>query len=47
MTEWIKRWQTNGWKTSGNKSVVNVEEMMRLAELCKKISITWVSISSN
>lgn len=47
MTEWIKRWQENGWKTAGNKDVVNVDEMVRLAELCKQISVKWIHVDAH
>ncbi|XP_002164284.1 ribonuclease H1 isoform X1 [Hydra vulgaris] len=44
MTEWIQNWESNGWKNSSGGNVVNKEEMLRLSELCAKISVTWVHI---
>jgi len=47
MTEWMKNWEANGWKTSKNTDVVNKNLMINLADLCKRISITWVHVDAH
>ena len=42
MTEWIPRWEKNGWKTAKGTDVLNKEQMIRLNDLCKQIKIQWV-----
>lgn len=47
MTEWIQRWEANGWKTSTQKDVTNKEEMLGLSALCKKINVKWVHVNGH
>lgn len=47
MTEWIKTWQANGWRTSANKDVMNKDEMLRLSNLCTRISVKWVHVAAH
>ncbi|XP_066918467.1 ribonuclease H1-like [Clytia hemisphaerica] len=44
MTEWIPRWERNGWKTSKGTDVLNKEQMIRLNDLCKRIDIKWTHV---
>jgi ribonuclease HI len=41
---WIKKWRSNGWKTSLRQEVANKDLWIRLSELCKKhdYSFHWV-----
>ena len=41
ITDWIKRWIVNGWKTAAKKSVKNKELWIELKELSDKMKITW------
>lgn len=41
ITEWIKGWRRNGWKTANKKPVLNRELWMRLDELNQKHDIAW------
>ena len=41
ITEWIKSWKKNNWKTSSKKKVKNVELWMELDNLTKKFYIKW------
>ncbi len=41
ITEWIKAWERNGWKTSAKKPVKNVDLWSSLAELSRPLSISW------
>ncbi len=41
ITDWIKRWIINGWKTAAKKPVKNRELWVQLKDLSDKIDITW------
>ena len=41
ITEWIKSWKKNNWKTSDKKNVKNVDLWKKLKELTKSKQIEW------
>ncbi len=41
MTEWIKKWKKNGWKTASGGAVKNVDDLKKLDDLCSKIKVKW------
>ena len=41
ITEWIKKWEKNGWKNSSKKPVKNKDLWIKLNDLCQKNKITW------
>ena len=41
ITEWIKKWEKNGWKNSNKKSVKNKDLWIKLNDLCQKNKVTW------
>ena len=41
ITEWIKKWKKNGWKSANKKPVKNKDLWLKLDELCKKNKIFW------
>lgn len=41
ITEWIKKWKVNGWKTSAKKPVKNVELWKELDEISSQHQINW------
>ena len=41
ITEWIKKWKKNSWKTSNKKPVKNKELWVELDELCSEFYISW------
>lgn len=41
ITEWIKKWEKNGWKNSNKKPVKNKDLWVRLNELCQKNNVAW------
>lgn len=41
ITNWIRGWQRNGWKTASGDPVQNRELWMRLHELTQKHKIDW------
>ena len=41
ITEWIKRWRKNGWRTAQRKPVLNGELWRRLDEARSRHDVTW------
>ena len=41
ITEWIKKWEKNGWKNSNRKPVKNKDLWIKLNELCQKNKVIW------
>ena len=41
ITEWIKKWEKNGWKSANKKPVKNKDLWIKLNDLCKKYKIDW------
>jgi len=42
ITEWIKKWKRNSWKTSDKKPVKNQDLWMELDSLAGEFSLSWV-----
>jgi ribonuclease HI len=47
ITEWIKRWKGNGWRTSSRKPVKNADLWRRLDEVLQSHEIDWHWIKSH
>ena len=41
ITEWIKKWEKNGWKNSNKKPVKNKDLWIKLNNLCLKNKVAW------
>lgn len=41
VTQWMKRWKANGWKTADKKPVKNEELWRELDEMCARHTIRW------
>ncbi len=41
ITDWIKKWENNGWKNSQKKTVKNKDLWLKLNSLCKENFVTW------
>lgn len=41
ITEWIKKWEINGWKNSKKKIVKNKDLWLKLNDLCQKNKVIW------
>lgn len=41
ITEWIRTWRKNGWRTAAKKPVLNQELWVRLDELTREHTIRW------
>ena len=42
ITEWLPKWQLNGWKVATGEDVKNKLELMELYEAKKGIDVKWV-----
>ena len=47
ITEWIKNWKKNGWKTADKKKVKNTELWIRLDELNQQFNIKWFWVKAH
>jgi|TARA_B100000767_G_scaffold273595_1_gene304176 ribonuclease HI len=41
ITEWIKKWEKNGWKSSNKKTIKNKDLWVKLNDLCQKNKVIW------
>lgn len=41
ITQWLKRWKANGWKTADKKPVKNEELWRELDQMCTRHKIAW------
>ncbi len=41
ITEWIKKWEKNGWISSNKKAVKNKDLWIKLNVLCQKNEVLW------
>ncbi|QJC27246.1 ribonuclease H [Anaplasma platys] len=41
ITSWIHKWKLNGWRTSNNSAVKNVDLWMELEKLSLRHNVTW------
>ena len=41
ITECIKKWEKNGWKSSSRKPIKNKDLWMKLNDLCQKNKVSW------
>ena len=41
ITEWIKKWEKNGWKSTNKKPVKNKDLWIKLNDLCQKNKVVW------
>ena len=47
ITEWMKTWKKNEWKTAGKKSVKNVDLWKRLDKARQKHNVTWKGVKGH
>ena len=47
ITEWIKSWKKNNWKTSNKKKVKNIDLWKELDNLSKKYQIQWLWVKGH
>ena len=41
ITEWIKKWKLNNWKSSNKKPVKNKDLWLKLDNSCQKHNVSW------
>lgn len=41
ITDWIRRWRENGWRTKSRKPVKNVDLWQQLDALCRQHEVEW------
>ena len=41
ITDWIKKWKVNNWKSSNKKPVKNKDLWIKLDKVCLKHKVTW------
>ena len=41
ITEWIKKWKLNNWKSSSKKPVKNKDLWLKLDNSCQKHNVSW------
>jgi ribonuclease HI len=41
ITEWIKKWEKNGWKNANKQPVKNKDLWIKLNDLCQKNKVKW------
>ena len=41
ITEWIKKWENNGWQGAKKKPVKNKDLLIKLDNLCKDNKVVW------
>ncbi len=47
ITQWIKRWRVNGWRTSNRKPVKNADLWLELDALLDKHDIEWLWVKGH
>ena len=47
ITEWIKKWKINNWKSSNKKPVKNKDLWVKLDNCCKKHNVSWTWVKAH
>lgn len=47
ITKWIKKWKTNGWRTSNKKPVKNMDLWQKLDALMDTHDVTWMWVKGH
>jgi ribonuclease HI len=47
ITEWIKNWRENGWKTKNKKPIKNKELWKELETLTRSFDIDWIWVKAH
>lgn len=47
ITDWIKNWKKNGWKTSGKKNVKNKDLWVELENLSQKFDVEFLKVKGH
>ena len=47
ITDWIKKWEKNGWKSSSNQPIKNKDLWLELNKLCSDHAISWIWVEGH
>jgi len=47
ITDWIKKWEKNGWKSSSNQPIKNKDLWLELSKLCSGHTVSWIWVESH
>ena len=47
ITEWIKKWEKNNWKSANNKTIKNKDLWIELNDLCKESKVVWMWVKGH
>ncbi|GFW59445.1 ribonuclease H1 [Trichonephila clavipes] len=47
ITDWIRKWKTNGWKLVNGTPVVNKEDFLELEAVSKGLDVEWVYVKAH
>ena len=47
ITEWIKKWKLNDWKSSNKKPVKNKDLWVKLDNCCQKHDVSWKCVKAH
>ena len=47
ITDWIKKWEKNGWKSSSNQPIKNKDLWLELNKLCSDHSVAWIWVEGH
>lgn len=47
ITDWIKKWQAKGWKTTNKKPVLNQDLWQKLLEISKNKNLNWKYVAGH
>ena len=47
ITDWIKKWEKNGWKSSSNQPIKNKDLWLELNKLCSDHSVSWIWVEGH
>ncbi|KFM79439.1 Ribonuclease H1, partial [Stegodyphus mimosarum] len=47
ITDWIKKWKSNGWKLVNGDPVVNKDDFIDLESACENLDIEWIFVKAH
>ncbi|GIY71529.1 ribonuclease H1 [Caerostris darwini] len=47
ITDWIKKWKTNGWKLVNGDPVVNKDDFLELEAVSKGLDVEWIYVKAH
>ncbi|XP_011875673.1 PREDICTED: ribonuclease H1-like isoform X2 [Vollenhovia emeryi] len=47
ITQWMPSWKRRGWKTAGDKPVINKKELLEMEEALKSLTVAWNHVNGH